>query len=175
MPPVDALSMLQHEARVQKLAEQKLAASGAGAAAAAAAAASAAPKAAKQAPLLFDLVFEGETELCIKVGGAMRRKGSAHGGGVRGKCTTLPALPACLRYVSVSEPPLPRSQAKRDTRNPTMLSTERQLGSFRTTNSVHQAAVTAHSPPKAAGGWLGCMQGRQVDGRRQPGCCLLAV
>ncbi|PSC73188.1 flagellar associated [Micractinium conductrix] len=99
---------IKHEARVQKLAEQKLAASGAGAAAAAAAAASAAPKAAKQAPLLFDLVFEGETELCIK--------------------------------------------AKRDTRNPTMLSTERQLGSFRTTNSVHQAAVTAHSPPKAAGG-----------------------
>ncbi|KAI7835859.1 hypothetical protein COHA_010256 [Chlorella ohadii] len=98
-----------HEARVQKEAEAKLAAARKGASPDAAAAASerqagsgggsAGRKA--EGKLLFDLVYEGEAELCIK--------------------------------------------AKRDTRNPTVLSPERNLGPYRTT------VRAAHTAPPAGG------------------------
>lgn len=67
----------QHEARVQKAAEAKLAASRGGASPVASGSATeqqagggGSPGRKGDGPLLFDLVFEGEADLCIKVGAA---------------------------------------------------------------------------------------------------------
>lgn len=141
---------VQHEARVQKAAEGKLEAARGGSLAASGSASGAGEKKA-EAPLLFDLIYNGEPALCIKVGGV----------GVNALCSgcegqVQQATGLCGRAASANQthhphPPFPTQlplqpgQAKRDTRNPTVLSKERRPGPWKT-----HASLTHTAPP--AGG-----------------------
>ena len=111
--------------------------------------------------LLFDLVYEGEADLCIKVrellavhavsaaGWLLAAAGMAfqsRHNGCRSWAGTQQwqqqgGSAASAPFSSIST----RPQAKRDTRNPTALSPERNLGPYRTT------ARATHTAPPAGG------------------------
>jgi hypothetical protein len=136
----------QHENRVQKLAEERLAARSPGSRIGGkgdCAAGTTSSQGRKAAPLLYDLVFEAEPDLCIKVG---------MGASCAAVTLVRSSQVACSDHRSVPRAPYKAApllsvQARRDTRNPTLLSCERSMGSWRTTA---RTAHSAHGPGELA-------------------------